>query len=258
MNATKINWCDVSWNPVIGCSKIAQGCKNCYADNLHTMRHRAFLEGKNLPKQYADPFNKIQFFPERLSDQKLKSKKPLRIFVNFMSDLFHEDISFDKINSVYEVMGFFIQHTFLVLTKRIDRALEYYNWTSIFDAYGAMANVQIVYSASTQRELAAGVSSLLSIDATVRGVSLEPLIEQIDLVKANCFKGAKKIDWVIVGCESGSKRRECIIDDVRLIVKDCREQKVPVWVKQLQLGYGNKVTDKLEDFPADLRIRETP
>jgi protein gp37 len=252
MNRTKINWCGYTWNPTVGCTKIAQGCANCYATQLHTTRYKAFLEGKKLPIQYAKSFNEIQFFPERLHDPGLRSKKPSRIFVNSMSDLFHEDIPFGQINSVYETMGFHKQHTFLVLTKRIDRALEYYNWTSIFNAFGDMPNVQVIYSASTQKELEAGIDDLSRINASVKGLSLEPLIGPIDLSNAN------RIDWVITGHESGKNRRQGTTDDVRSIVDDCKGHNIPVWVEQLQLGFDNEVTDRLEDFPEDLRIRELP
>jgi protein gp37 len=285
MNKTKINWCDMTWNPIVGCNKIAQGCRNCYAEQLHTMRHKAYLEGKKLPVQYAKPFSAIQFFPERLNDPKLRSKKPLRIFVNSMSDLFHEDIPFELIDSVYEVMGFHKQHTFLVLTKRIQRALEYYKWTSIFAAFGKMQNIELGVSVEDQKAADERIPILLKTPAAHRFISCEPLLGKIDLspwINPKSFSKAinddkigkatnktiytrmgnniipVKLDWVIVGHESGKNRRQGTTDDVRAIVNDCKGNNIPVWVKQLQLCLDNKITDNIEDFPENLRIRELP
>lgn len=124
--STAIEWTDAVWNPVTGCSKVSEGCRNCYAFALHDMRHKAFLEGKKLPEQYAKPFNKIQLFPERLIVP-LKWKKPRRVFVNSMADLFHPDVPFDFIDKVFAAIALSPKHTFQILTKRPERMNEYMN-----------------------------------------------------------------------------------------------------------------------------------
>lgn len=128
--STAIEWTDTVWNPVTGCTKVSEGCRNCYAFELHEVRHRAYLKGKNLPRQYAKTFNEIQIFPNRL-EQPLKWKKPRKIFVNSMSDLFHDQIPDEYLDQVFAVMlacatldNF--DHTFQVLTKRPERMQQYF------------------------------------------------------------------------------------------------------------------------------------
>lgn len=128
--STAIEWTDTVWNPVTGCSKVSEGYRNCYAFALHNMRHKAFQEGKKLPQQYAKPFGEIQLFPERL-DQPLRWKKPRRIFVNSMSDLFHDQVPDEYLDQVFAVMLACAtlevrNHTFQILTKRPERMLKYF------------------------------------------------------------------------------------------------------------------------------------
>ncbi len=127
MGDTAIQWTDKSWNPVVGCTKVSAGCKLCYAKTLHDQRHKAYHEGKAVPAQYAKPFEELQLMPERLRDP-LTWKKPQRVFVNSVSDLFHEDIPFDFIDRVFAVMAVARRHTFQILTKRPERMTEYLRW----------------------------------------------------------------------------------------------------------------------------------
>jgi protein gp37 len=122
---TGISWTDRTWNPVVGCTKVSQGCKHCYAKTLHDMRHKAFAEGKlqNIP-QYAQPFETVQTLPDRLNDP-YRWRKPSRVFVNSMSDLFHDDVPGEFIAQVFAVMSGNPQHTFQVLTKRPARMLAF-------------------------------------------------------------------------------------------------------------------------------------
>jgi protein gp37 len=121
---SKIEWTDKTWNPVVGCTKVSAGCKNCYAKALHDQRHKAHVEGKAVPAQYANPFEVVQLMPERLRDP-LSWRKPQRVFVNSVSDLFHEDIPDEFIDKVFAVMALTPEHTYQVLTKRPERMAEY-------------------------------------------------------------------------------------------------------------------------------------
>src|SRR5262249_49423923 len=119
-------WTEKTWNPVVGCTRCSQGCKNCYAFALHDMRHAAYQAGKRLPLQYAKPFTEIQLMEDRLI-YPLTWRTPRMVFVNSMSDLFHEDLTDDFIEKVFAVMAITGQHSYQVLTKRAQRMLDYMN-----------------------------------------------------------------------------------------------------------------------------------
>jgi protein gp37 len=276
MGDTKINWTDKSWNPIVGCEKISQGCKNCYAKTLHDMRHKAHKEGKQLPKQYAEPFEKIQLLPERL-EQPLHWKKPQMIFVNSMSDLFHEKVPFEFIGDAYDIIYRAAQHIFQVLTKRPDRALEFYKWmarsvksagldsiptrsNNIFDYLEVPKNLWLGVSVENQKAADERIPLLLQTPAAVRWLSVEPMLENIVLAsnvldKARYFETGI-IDWIVIGAESGNKRRPCYIQWIESLVDQCKSLNVPVFVKQMEVN--GKVTDDINLFPEHLRIRQYP
>lgn len=122
--STGIQWTDETWNPVVGCRKVSEGCRNCYAKELHDRRHKAFKAGKKMLPQYAQPFEVVQLMPDRL-EQPLHWRKPRRVFVNSVSDLFHEDVPDEFLDRVFAVMALAGRHTFQVLTKRPDRMRSY-------------------------------------------------------------------------------------------------------------------------------------
>ncbi len=120
-----IEWTDATWNPVVGCDKVSPGCAHCYAKQLHDKRHKAHQAGKAVPAQYARPFEVVQLMPDRLDDP-IGWRSPRRVFVNSVSDLFHDDVPFDFIDRVFATMGVAHWHTFQVLTKRPARMAEYF------------------------------------------------------------------------------------------------------------------------------------
>lgn len=122
---TGIEWCTHTWNPVVGCRKVSEGCRFCYAKTLHDMRHAAQLAGKNVAPQYAKPFETVQLMPDRLG-WPLSLRTPSRIFVNSVSDLFHEDVPGDFIERVFATMALAQRHTFQILTKRPERMREWF------------------------------------------------------------------------------------------------------------------------------------
>jgi protein gp37 len=132
--STGISWCDETWNPVVGCTKVSAGCKNCYAFALHDQRHRAKMEGKTegarrLPTQYDVPFTTVQLKPERL-EMPLRWRKPRKVFVNSVSDLFHERVPDEFIAEVFGVMAASPRHTFQILTKRPERMAAWFGWVA--------------------------------------------------------------------------------------------------------------------------------
>ncbi len=256
---TSIEWCTATWNPIIGCTKISDGCKNCYAYNLHKKRHKAFQTGKMQNfKQYAKPFSEIQLFENRLN-QPLKWKRPERIFVNSMSDLFHDDIPDDFIKEIFRVMAVSKHHTFMVLTKRPERMLAWfkrYGWNLVHTPH-----IWLGVSIENQKAADERIPYLLQTPAAVRFLSCEPLLSPVDLqfwFENDCevtddnldapdgaIIGAiervgdrweriydEKIDWVIVGGESGPNARPVHPDWVRSLRDQCAAVDVPFFFKQ--------------------------
>ncbi|MDC0764278.1 phage Gp37/Gp68 family protein [Brevibacillus sp. AG] len=209
--STAINWTDEVWNPVTGCSKVSAGCRNCYAFALHDMRHKAFVEGKKLGKQYAKPFHEIQLLPQRL-EKPLKWKKPRKIFVNSMSDLFHDDIPGWFIKQIFDVMMKADWHVYQVLTKRSERMKD------IVTAYLKQQNMEslpphIWIGVSVENEEASKerVHHLIKTKASVRFLSCEPLLGPLDLAVHLSWiepsTGRSYIHWIIAGGESGINAR---------------------------------------------------
>ena len=244
---SKIEWTDATWNPVSGCTKVSAGCKNCYAERW-------------FPRVYNRPFNDVKMHPERL-EQPLRWKRPRRIFVNSMSDLFHESVPLDFIDRVFASMAISKQHIFQVLTKRPDRMLSYIQSirisaeddfqgfderfttalkplnTNIFDdaniisdLTGPLRNVWLGVSVENQKTADERIPLLLEIPAAVRFLSCEPLLEKIDI--NDCACRIEWIDWVIVGGESGPNFRPMDPDWVRNIRDQCEDAGVPFFFKQ--------------------------
>jgi len=270
---TGIQWTDATWNPVVGCTKVSQGCKNCYAKTLHDQRHKAHLAGKKVAPQYAQPFETVQLMPGRL-DQPLHWRKQRRIFVNSVSDLFHEHIPDDFLLSVFDVMRRCTWaggqncgrisgdgHTFQILTKRAQRMRDFVrrlSWTGerliLADRDAPTSGVsammeQIWLGVSVENQAAAceRIPLLLDTPAAVRFLSCEPLIGPVDLMpwlydefEATTMPDldapkppSRGLSWVIVGGESGNHPRVLFLEWVRDILRDCAGAGVAPYVKQL-------------------------
>ncbi len=226
-----IQWTDRVWNPVVGCTKVSQGCKHCYAKTLHDQRHKAYTEGKlqNLP-QYAAPFEAVQLIPDRLHEP-LSWRKPAKVFVNSVSDLFHEDVPDHFIAAVFGVMGAAPRHTFQILTKRPARMLELMSRLTLSESFlrAALAldddgfdqwrrskvsppwplpNVWLGVSVENQAAADERTPLLLQTPAAIRFLSCEPLLECVDLTRwlwgkaEPCADCPKDVD-----CECGYQTR---------------------------------------------------
>lgn len=220
---TKIEWTDVTWNPVTGCDKVSQGCKNCYAEKMHArLMHIA-------PHKYKKPFlgNIELHYNELLTPYKWKKSK--RIFVNSMSDLFHKDVPFYFIDAVFKTIDENRQHTFQILTKRPKRALQYF----VDRKLTYFPNVWIGTSVEDQETANERIPFLTRIPAKVRFLSCEPLLGPIDLNdvgKNECNPG--NIHWVIAGGESGNNARAMHPQWVRMLRDACKNGNVPFFFKQ--------------------------
>lgn len=213
---SRIEWTDATWNPVRGCTKISAGCKHCYTE---TFAER-FRGVKGHP--YERGFD-LRLVPEKLTDP-LRWRTPRRIFVNSMSDLFHDGVPDDYIRSVADVMLAASWHTFQVLTKRSRRMLELLS-TSLRDAATA-PHVWWGVSVENRRDGLPRVRHLQDAPARVRFLSVEPLLEDLGRVPL------AGISWVIVGGESGPGARPMHEDWVWRMREQCRAANVPFFFKQ--------------------------
>jgi protein gp37 len=202
---TSIEWTDKSWNPVTGCTKVSPGCIHCYAETI-TKRFR-FPNGFDLT-----------LYPERV-EQPLSWKKPSKIFVNSMSDLFHEEVPLDFIQSVFQTIKKTPQHIYQILTKRPERLVE------LAPHLEFHKNIWLGVSVESQ-DYISRIDLLRQVPANVRFLSCEPLLGSLYLDLTN-------IDWVIVGGESGQKHRPINLDWVRDIRNQCRRSKVAFFFKQV-------------------------
>lgn len=239
---SKIEWTDESWNPVIGCSKIGEGCLNCYAEKMaNRLRHME----KNRPadkRYYANVvtpagWNGRTHYIQRRMIIPLRWKKPRRIFISSMGDLFHRSIFFDSnlYSSIFHIISKCPQHTFIMLTKRPARMEAVFkNYLNpVFD------NLWLGVSCENQKAYDERWAIASQIPAAVLFVSGEPLLGPIDITKYE-----RKPDWFIVGCESGPGRRN---DPGQYYwAKDLRDQcfkyKIPFFLKQLE-GYSTVARD---------------
>jgi protein gp37 len=212
---TKIQWTEETINPTMGCNIVSSECDNCYAmymaHRLESMGVKGY-EGttRKLESGRIVWTGKINFDIEKLK-QAVKRKKPTMFFVDSMSDLFHKDVPFEFIENVFDIMADNKQHIFQVLTKRIDRALEFFKWhgnnikeagldsipsqsPNLLDYIEIPKNIWLGVSAGTQKTADERIPILLQIPAAVRWVSAEPLLEEIDIKKHlpnTTIKGAK-------------------------------------------------------------------
>lgn len=259
MPKTKIEWTEYSWNPVTGCTPISEGCQNCYAKRMaNRLRGRCGYPAD-------EPF-RVTLHPEKL-DEPLKWEKPRRVFVCSMGDLFHEDVPDEFIEKVFDVMATVSRHTFIVLTKRPRRLLEFVKWQTHETGEGYLneGNVWLGVTAENQQRADERIPILLQIPAAVRFVSVEPMLGPVDLSKwlggtwycetcecivdpefvpfseihypcENYLDFIPGIDWVICGGETGPGARPMHPDWVRSLKDQCQEAGVPFFLKSMHIN----------------------
>jgi len=224
-----IEWTNSTWNVVTGCDKVSPGCKNCYAE-----RYAKRLQKMGV-KKYQSGF-KLRLHPDVMS-YPLELKQPRMIFVNSMSDLFHEKIPFEFIKQVFGIMEKACWHKFQILTKRSARLTEFSGYYGKFPK-----NVWIGVSVETA-QYKSRIDDLRKVNAKVHFLSLEPLLGSLGGLDLH------DIEWVITGGESGFNFRECRIEWVREIRDQCIRSDVPFFFKQ----WGG-ITSKANGRELDGRI----
>ena len=250
MGETKIEWAEKSWNPVTGCSKVSDGCLHCYAEKMAKR-----LQATGVAK-YKDGFA-VRCHPEYLAEP-LHWRKPSRVFVCSMADLFHEDVPVWFIDRVFEVMEACPQHTFQVLTKRAKRlegGIYGFDVECPVRCLGGgdyLPNVHMGVTVENQQAADERIPLLLDTPASVRWVSCEPLLDFVDFTAEQW----RKLDWLVVGCETGPNRRECWLEWVNYLVNRATAYAVPVFVKKLVIN--GKVSNDPAEWPEWARRREYP
>lgn len=268
---TGIEWTDATWNPIRGCSRVSEGCRNCYAEGVAKRFSGPGLPYEGLIAKGGQWNGEIKLVPEQLN-QPLRWSKPRRIFVNSMSDLFHENVPYTYIDKVFAVMAMAHWHTFQVLTKRPDRMVAYFadikkspergfNVCSYFSADDeqidriaciprGLPNVWLGVSVEDQATADERIPLLLQTPAAVRWISAEPLLGPVDLTRLNYAAHAYEIDalnaenndgtyyehtsldWVVVGGESGRSARPMLREWARSLRDQCQAAGVPFLFKQ--------------------------
>lgn len=224
MTASDIEWTESTWNPVVGCTVISPGCTNCYA-----MRMAGRLEAMGSDK-YAETTRKTAGrsvwtgkvkFDETALGAPAGWRKPRRIFVNSMSDLFHEAVAWENIRRVWEVMERANWHTYQILTKRPGRMREVFASKKL----PKLPHVWLGTSVESAEYLAR-LDDLRNVPAAVRFVSFEPLLGSV------AEADLTNIDWAIVGGESGPRARPMSLEWVKEIRESCRRDRVAFFFKQ--------------------------
>ena len=213
---SKIEWTDATWNPVRGCTKISPGCAHCYAETF-AERFRGVAG-----HPYEQGFD-LRLVPEKLAEP-LRWSQPRMVFVNSMSDLFHNDVPDDYIEAVAQVMQFATWHTFQVLTKRSDRLRDLLQ-TKLRPAAEA-SHIWWGVSVENRKHGLPRLEHLTAAPAKMRFLSIEPLLEDLGPLNLD------GIAWVIVGGESGPGARPMEESWVRSIRDQCRRARVPFFFKQ--------------------------
>lgn len=279
---SKIEWTDASWNPIVGCSIVSPGCTNCYAmklaHRLERMGSPIYRDLTQMTKAGAVWSGKVEQSNWGIRTAPFYWRRPRRVFVNSMSDLFHESVPDKWIDEVFAVMALCPQHTFQVLTKRADRMRRYVEAVTLERIAEAVTviiwpiskheadtritgkpegsaalyhckrpawplpNVWLGISVEDQRRAEERIPHLVATPAAVRFLSCEPLLGEI----APDLTG---IGWVIGGGESGPKRRPMDLAWARGLRDQCAETGTPYFFKQV---------DKVLPIPDDLMIRQFP
>lgn len=260
---SKIQWTEETWNPIVGCTKVSQGCKHCYAEvmakRIKAMGHVAHYQDVVDERGWT---GQMRLAPRHILEMPLRRRKPTTYFVNSMSDLFHEGVEYTDLTHIFEVMNSASRHTFIILTKRADRMREFIpDWFRV-----GQPRIWCGVSVEDQATADERLHHLVRTPAAIRLVSYEPALGPVDF-----SPWMDSIDWIIVGGESGPKAREFEVNWARDVKAVCEEHSTAFFMKQMgRRPYiaipGKAVWLELKDskggdiseWPEDLRVREIP
>ena len=280
-DGTGIGWTNATWNPVRGCERVSEGCRRCYAEVLAARHSYEGGWGHEVAHYVGGQprWTGVIEVPNHARKIPLKWRTPRRVFVNSMSDLFHDRVPYNALDAIYAVMGMCPQHTFQILTKRPARMLAYLRmveeekdmqrWINAAHDIGApgdcigylerecdwpLPNVWHGVSVEDQAAADERIHILQQVPSAVHWLSCEPLLGHIQIGEAAApYPG---IQWVVIGGESGSNYRPMDMEHARPLIAQCKSAGVPVFVKQdsgPRPGMQGRFTDeewRLKEFPA--------
>ena len=255
--SSNIGWTDEVWNPVSGCTLLSPGCLNCYAARLTGTRLKDHPRCTGLAKKTVS--GRYQFTGEvrlhyDLLEQPLHWRKPRRIFVCSMSDLFHEQVVGSFLRELWNVMKNCPQHQFQILTKRPERFLHNLRHWIFWADYQPLANVWLGVSCENQRYAEERIPLLQRCPAAIRFVSFEPLLGAIDIGEL-----LADVDWAIIGGESGPGYRECPIEWITDLARQCKAAGIATFVKQdcgAKPGKQGRIPDNIwawKEYPRGIK-----
>jgi len=247
---TKIEWCDETINPIVGCSKVSEGCERCYAEKmayrLKRMGHPKYqnVVDKNgwTGKHHAD-LNPLHELP----------KKPKKVFVVSMGDLFHENLRDSTIDMIFYAMRDYPQHTYMLLTKRADRMAFYFKKRIDRECVRGIPNLWLGVTVESPKYLPR-IDVLLKIHAEIHFVSIEPMLSYMDiseyLYQPPCKDGVERslIDWVICGPETGPGKRDCNPKWIERIFIQCQAAGIPFFDKTKKNCLAREFPVKTRNF----------
>ncbi len=234
--SSKIKWTNETWNPITGCTPCSPGCQNCYAEMMSRR-----LKGR-FGYHYQDPFQ-VTLHKAKFKDP-LKLKKPRKIFVCSMGDLFHKDVPGHWIDAVFQITSLAPQHAFQILTKRPERMNKYL--ANIVSQYEIEIPDNLWFGVTAENQQMADQRLQILIDTPVANkfVSIEPMLGPVDISSY-----IHHLDWAIVGGETGVKARHMDPGWARAIRNLCRKHEVPFFFKQMS---------KKAPIPEALLVKQFP
>lgn len=258
MAFTKIEWANRVWNPITGCTPISEGCENCYAKRMANR-----LKGRyGYPED--NPF-KVTVHEDKLGEP-LRWKKPSRVFVGSMSDLFHEDVEDGIRCTLFDIMATAEQHTFIILTKRVDKMKEFFDRS----IHGVLPNVWLGVSVENQQRADERIPILLQIPAAIRFISVEPILEQVDISYflpktpyKDCpvellpyYNSHLSLKWIIGGGETGIKARPAQQEWILNLYEQAKLANIPFFFKkwgtgtEIRADERYKAVEECRQFPS--------
>ena len=277
MTKTKIQWATHTVNPLrvegpgrvwkhgYHCTKVSPGCAHCYSETANKLR------GTGQPYDNR----KVKFYLDLSVFDTLLKTKPCTVFIQSMGDLFHEDVPFDFIDRIFAKISSLPMHRFIILTKRPDRMADYYDQRR-YGGHGTRSGMPAGWyrswfgvTAENQEHFDKRVPVFMGIPVPLHFISMEPMLELIDPMLNVYLKDGPHPEWIILGAESGPKRRYCNPNDMIKVVGQCKEHDIPVFVKQIHFGRVNicenisrpsdfYVEKDINKFPPQLQIQQYP